>query len=119
PQFPDLVGEVVRRDRVEPALLESLEQMLIKRVPVAALGRRTQVDDRSGKPLGGCITKPKARTRRYALPTSLAGEQLITDGPGSGDPSFDFPPSLLADRVSEANLVGAGGPPIDVPLHTD
>jgi hypothetical protein len=89
-------------------LSDSLEQVLAERVFIALLRRRAQVDDRTCEPLGGGFAEPEAGAAADALSTSLARQQLVADGARGGDPALDFPPSLVACRVSVTDFVGAG-----------
>ena len=96
-----------------------LKEMLLDGVPVTAFcvaGRKST----TGPAIHWAAASPTEGAHlSQPLPTSLASEQLITDCPRSRDPSLDLPPSLLAGRVSEADLVRAGGSAIDVALYTN
>src|SRR5947209_12454957 len=93
--------------------------MLLRRIAIAILRRRPEVDHRPVKPARDSIRKPKPGIRCDALSPTASHKQLVAHRPRHRDPAIDRAPALTAVDVLEADFIDTGSATVDISLHSD
>ena len=112
-------GEIVWRDRIEPAIAEPRQEIGIHGISIGLVRPRAQIAHGTIEPRRRGINQSQASLGLYTLAPATTSKHLITDGSRGGDAAFHFPPPLLAAAVPEANFVLAVVTAIDVALDAE